>query len=128
MCVLHSNFNRVVPKGYSFGLISYHTVFSVENSKMSGLRANNLEKVSVQFSYSVMSDSLRSHGCQASMSITNSWSLLKLVSIASVSPSNHLILCHPLFHPLDFSPASASFPVSQFVASGGQSIGVSASE
>ena len=34
--------------------------------------------------------------CQASPSITNSWSLLKLMSIESVVPSNHLILCHPL--------------------------------
>ena len=34
--------------------------------------------------------------CRASLSITNSWSLLKLMSIASVMPSNHLILCHPL--------------------------------
>ena len=33
---------------------------------------------------------------QASLSITNSWSLLKLISIKSVMPSNHLILCHPL--------------------------------
>ena len=33
---------------------------------------------------------------QASLSITNSWSLLKLKSIKSVMPSNHLILCHPL--------------------------------
>ena len=34
--------------------------------------------------------------CQASLSITNSWSFLKLMSIKSVIPSNHLILCHPL--------------------------------
>ena len=34
--------------------------------------------------------------CQASLFITNSWSLLKLMSIESVMPSNHLILCHPL--------------------------------
>ena len=34
--------------------------------------------------------------CQASLSITNSWSLLKLMSIQSVMPSNHLILCGPL--------------------------------
>ena len=34
--------------------------------------------------------------CQASLSITNSWSLLKLMSIESVRPSNHLSLCHPL--------------------------------
>ena len=33
---------------------------------------------------------------QASLSITNSWSLLKIMSIKSVMPSNHLILCHPL--------------------------------
>ena len=35
--------------------------------------------------------------CQASLSITYSWSLLKLMSIELVMPSNHLILCHPLF-------------------------------
>ena len=34
--------------------------------------------------------------CQASLSITNSWSLLKLMSIESVMPSSYLILCHPL--------------------------------
>ena len=34
---------------------------------------------------------------QAFLSITNSWSLLKLASIESMIPSNHLILCHPLF-------------------------------
>ena len=34
--------------------------------------------------------------CQASLSITNFWSLLKLMPIESVMPSNHLILCHPL--------------------------------
>ena len=34
--------------------------------------------------------------CQASLSITNSWSLPKLMSIESVMPSNHLILCHSL--------------------------------
>ena len=35
--------------------------------------------------------------CQASLSITNSWSFLKLTSIESVMPSNYFILCHPLF-------------------------------
>ena len=39
----------------------------------------------------------RTAACQASLSITNSWSLLKLMSIESVMPSNHLILCRPLF-------------------------------
>ena len=63
---------------------------------------------------------------QASLSITNSWSLLKLTSIESVMPSNHLILCRPLLLPSIF-PSIRVFPVTQFFASGGQSIGVSAS-
>ena len=49
---------------------------------------------SVQFSLSVVS--LWTAGCQASLSITNSWSLPKLMSIESVMPSNHLIFCRPL--------------------------------
>ena len=36
--------------------------------------------------------------CQASLSLTNYWSLPKLMSIESVMPSNHLILCRPLLH------------------------------
>ena len=56
---------------------------------------------SVQFSYSAMSDSLWPHGPQharrkLSITITNSRSLPKLMSIESVMPSNHLILCCPL--------------------------------
>ena len=63
--------------------------------------------------------------CQASMSITNSRSLPKLMSIESMIPSNHLILCHPLSSCPQSFPASGSFPVSQFFSSDGQSIGVS---
>ena len=66
--------------------------------------------------------------CQATPSITNSQSCLKLMSIESVMPCNHLFLylfpfssCHQSF------PASRSFPMCQFFTSGGQSIGVSAS-
>ena len=59
---------------------------------------------------------------QASLSITNSPSLFKLISIELVMPSSHLILCRPL--PL---PASGSFPMSQLFASDGQNIGVSVS-
>ena len=40
--------------------------------------------------------------CQASLSITNSWSLLKLTSIELEMPSNHLILCHALLVPSIF--------------------------
>ena len=53
---------------------------------------------SVQFSCSVVSDSLCpwNTACQASLSITNSLSPPKPVSMESVMPSNHLILCRPL--------------------------------
>ena len=62
---------------------------------------------------------------QASLSITNSGSLPKLMSIESVMASSHLILCHPLLLP-PILPASESFPMSQLLEWGGQSTGVSA--
>ena len=46
---------------------------------------------------------------QASLSIINSWSLLKLMSIASVMPSNHLMLCHPLLLLPSIFPSSRVF-------------------
>ena len=64
---------------------------------------------------------------QVSLSITNSQSLLKLMSIESVMPSNHLILCRPLIHCFQSFPALGSYPMSHFFASGGKNIGVSAS-
>ena len=64
---------------------------------------------------------------QDSLSFIISWSLLKLMSIESVMPSKHLILCRPLLLLLQSFPASRLFPVSQFFALGGQSIGASAS-
>ena len=65
--------------------------------------------------------------CQASLSITNSWGLLQLMSIESVMPSNHLILCHPLLFLPSIFPSIRDFQMSQLFASGGQSIGVSTS-
>ena len=47
--------------------------------------------------------------CQISLSITNSWSLLKLISIKSVMPSNHLILCRPLLLPPSIFPSTRVF-------------------
>ena len=47
--------------------------------------------------------------CMASLSITNSWSLLKLMSIESVIPSNHLILCRPLLRLQPFILKGLSF-------------------
>ena len=46
---------------------------------------------------------------QASLFITNSWNLFKLMSIELVMPSNHLILCHPLFFLLSIFPAIRVF-------------------
>ena len=66
----------------------------------------NIYVVSVQLSRSVVSDSVTpwTVAHQAFLSITNSRSLLKLMSIESVMPSNHLILCrHLLLPPLIFS-------------------------
>ena len=86
---------------------------------------------SVQFSHSVshvwLSVTPWIAAGQASLSITNSQSLLKLMFIESVMPSNHLIHCHPLLLPPSIFPASGSFQMSQLFASGAQSIGVSAS-
>ena len=70
--------------------------------------------------------------CQASLSITNSWSLPKLMSIESVMPSNHLILCRPLLLPPSIFPSIRVFSnessfQTEFFKSGGQSIGISAS-
>ena len=65
--------------------------------------------------------------CQASLSFTISRSLLKLMSIKSVMPPNHLILCCPLLLLPSIFLRTGSFQMSQFFASGGQSIGVSAS-
>ena len=67
--------------------------------------------ISFQFSHSVMSNSATSWTAahQASLSITNSWSLLKLMSIELVMSSNHLILCHPLLLLLSIFPSIRIF-------------------
>ena len=67
---------------------------------------------SVQFSHSVMSDSLQPQTC---LSITNSWSLVKLMSIKSVMPSNYLIICHPLLLPLSIFPSIRVFSNESFL-------------
>ena len=64
---------------------------------------------------------------QASLSFTVSWSLFKFMAIDLLMLSNHLILCPPFSFSFQFFQASGSFPMSQFFASGGQSIIASAS-
>ena len=66
---------------------------------------------SVQFSHLVVSDCVTpwTAACQASLSIINSQSLLKLMSIESVMPSNHLSLCRPLLFPPSIFPSIRVF-------------------
>ena len=82
---------------------------------------------SAQLSHSVVSNSLCTAAHQASLSIMNSQSLLKLMSIEFVMPSTISSSVIPFYSHLQSFPASESFPMSQFFTSGGQSIGVSAS-
>ena len=74
---------------------------------------------SVQFSRSVMSDSLQPHELQHARPS-------KLLSIESVMPSSHLILCRPLLLLPPIPPSIRSFPMSPLFAWGGQSTGASA--
>ena len=85
---------------------------------------------SVHFSHSVVSDSLRPHGLQHARPPCPSPSHRagSLMSIKSVMPSNHLILCYPLLLPPSIFPSIRVFSnESVFFVSGGQSIGVSTS-
>ena len=83
-------------------------------------------KKAVHFSRSVVSDSLQPHELQHSRPPCPSPSpgFTQFMSIESVMPSNHLILCRSC---LQSFPISGSFQMSQLFASGGQNIGVSAS-
>ena len=96
---------------------------SAGNTETKEVEWNQCQFSSVQFR---LLATLWTAALQPSLSITNSQSLLKLMSIESEMPSNHLILCVPFSSHLQSFPASGSFPVSQCFTSGGQSIGVSA--
>ena len=99
-------------KWLALALWIYCTVFLVSISLISALFfiVPYLYFSSVQFSCSVVFDSatpwIAAH--QASLSITNSRNLLKLMPIKSVMPSSHLILCHPLTLVLFWSSFSSS--------------------
>ena len=64
---------------------------------------------SVQFSHVQLFVTPWTAARQVSLSITKSWSLLKLMSIELVMPSNHLILCHPLLLPPSIFPSIRVF-------------------
>ena len=77
-----------------------------------GRRKHTLPLDLLSFSHSVVSDSLQPQGLQRTRPpcpITNSWSLLKLMSVESVMPSNHLILCRPLLLPPSIFPSITVF-------------------
>ena len=84
---------------YSFNAVFIHWYYSLKHYQYHQLR---FTEQSVQFSSLQSLSRVRlfatpwTAGCQASPSITNSLSLPKLMSIESVMPSNHLILCYPL--------------------------------
>ena len=87
------------------------TYFHILSFLSSGLTVGiGYNLTAVQFS-SVMSDSATpwTTAHQASLSITNAWSLLKLMSTESVMPSNHLILCRPLLLPTLIFPSIRVF-------------------
>ena len=87
-----------------------------------------LVNIYMLFSRYVVFDALQLHGLQHTrLSFTISWSLLKLTSIESVMPSNHLILCHPLLLLPSVFPSIRFFAISQLFASDGQTIRASAS-
>ena len=92
------------------GKLKYYLVFLVQSLSLVWLFVNP-----------------RTEARQASLSFTISWSLLKLMSIELVMPSNHLILCLPLLFLSQFFLSSGSFLMSQLFASGGQSIRASSS-
>ena len=79
----------------------------------------------IQFSRPVMFNPLRPHGLQHTGFPCSTPRTCSLMSIKSMKPSNHLILCRPLLLPSTF-PSIKVFSMSQFFSSDGQSIGVSA--
>ena len=95
----------------------------------------NIQKTKIMASSPISSVQSHSHvrifatswtaAYQASLSITNSWSLCKLLFIEPVMPFNHFTLCCPLLSCPQSFPASGSFQTSQLFLSDGQSIGVS---
>ena len=81
-------------------------------SRASSRTRDRTPYISVQFSCSAVSNSLPNPwaaACQASLSITNPWNLLKLMYVESEMPSNHLILCRPLLLPPSIFPSISVF-------------------
>ena len=91
-------------------ILTYYSILLI----LFNMSSKFLHVDSVQFSRSVMSDSLQPCGLQHARlpcPITNSQSLLKLMSIESVMPTKHLILCHHFLLLLSIFPSIRVFPI-----------------
>ena len=133
--ILHiSSFHSVkyISKYVLLPFLNFDVCIFIKGASHYNLENSLFNSISVQFSSVQLLSCVqlfaipRTTARQASLSIANSRSLLKLMSIESLMPSNHLVLCHPLLLPSVFS-TSESFQMSQFFTSGGQSTRVSAS-
>ena len=107
---------NLMPSRHSINVWSKNNVWMNELMQDKEGRVSNYSKISDMTVSSVQSLSrVRlfvtpwTAALQASLSITSSWSLLKLISIKSVMPSNHLILCHFLLLPLSIFPSIRFF-------------------
>ena len=100
-------------------LLHFSVYISISQVKVSLVLSHLIHhEFEVQSSRSLMSDSLQPHELQhakASLSITNSWNLLRLMPIELVMPSSHLVLCCVPFSCPKSLPASGSFPMSQLL-------------
>ena len=108
--------------GYHIGEHKYRTFRALQKVLLGSILICSVQSLSCVRLFATPWTSAR----QASLSITYSQSPPKPIFIESAMPSNHLILCRPSL-PVPVFPASGSFQTSQLFASGGQSIGVSAS-
>ena len=86
-----------MPELHAGSLLLLHPCYKV-SSLFCGLSFSSVQLLSCVLLFATQWTAAR----QASLSITTSWRLLKLTSIESVMPSNHLILCHPLLPPSIF--------------------------
>ena len=114
-------YNRTHLLSSNLHISTSHLIISASTSSVSSCSSQSLNL------YVQLFENQWTTAYQASLSITNSWNLLKLMSIESVILSKCLILCCPFSSCPQSFPASGSFQMSQIFTSHGQSIGFSVS-
>ena len=112
--ILHiSSFHSVkyISKYVLLPFLNFDVCIFIKGASHYNLENSLFNSISVQFSSVQLLSCVRlfvtpwTAACQATLSIINSWSLLKLMSTELVMPSNHLILCHPLLLPSSIFPS-----------------------